>query len=144
MQRCQLCLQKKRRYLRFIYWNYLFDSSLLLGRIRELRTIISEQSALPIYLFLKLFSYWWHFQMQQSISGVSFVDSLLSLLKCICIRKKQLLLCLCTALVSFGKVTPEQKREVEKFGLAIYSWDEFLQVVGYSFHVLLLFFYSYL
>ncbi|XP_059441939.1 long chain acyl-CoA synthetase 4 [Corylus avellana] len=31
-------------------------------------------------------------------------------------------------LVSFGKVTPEQKEEVEKFGLAIYSWDEFLQL----------------
>ncbi|KAI4315525.1 hypothetical protein L6164_028323 [Bauhinia variegata] len=31
-------------------------------------------------------------------------------------------------LVSFGKVTPEQKQEVEKLGLAIYSWDEFLQV----------------
>lgn len=29
-------------------------------------------------------------------------------------------------LVSFGKVTPEQKEEVEKFGLRIYSWDEFL------------------
>ncbi|KAI4326825.1 hypothetical protein L6164_019355 [Bauhinia variegata] len=34
-------------------------------------------------------------------------------------------------LVSFGKVTPEQKQEVKKFGLAIYSWDEFLQV-GYD------------
>ncbi|MED6132560.1 Long chain acyl-CoA synthetase 4 [Stylosanthes scabra] len=33
-------------------------------------------------------------------------------------------------LVSFGKVTPEQKQQVEKFGLAIYSWDEFLQVGG--------------
>ncbi|XP_027362151.1 long chain acyl-CoA synthetase 4-like isoform X2 [Abrus precatorius] len=31
-------------------------------------------------------------------------------------------------IVSFGKVTPEQKQEVEKFGLTIYSWDEFLQV----------------
>ncbi|XP_040987230.1 long chain acyl-CoA synthetase 4-like [Juglans microcarpa x Juglans regia] len=31
-------------------------------------------------------------------------------------------------LVSFGKVTPEQREEVEKFGLAIYSWDEFLQL----------------
>ncbi|XP_061374116.1 long chain acyl-CoA synthetase 4 [Gastrolobium bilobum] len=31
-------------------------------------------------------------------------------------------------LVSFGNVTPEQKQEVEKFGLAIYSWEEFLQV----------------
>ncbi|CAL0311396.1 unnamed protein product [Lupinus luteus] len=31
-------------------------------------------------------------------------------------------------LVSFGKVTPEQKQEVEKYGLAIYSWDEFLLV----------------
>ncbi|KAK7307898.1 hypothetical protein VNO77_41358 [Canavalia gladiata] len=31
-------------------------------------------------------------------------------------------------IVSFGKVTPEQKQEAEKFGLAIYSWDEFLQV----------------
>jgi len=28
--------------------------------------------------------------------------------------------------VSFGKVTPEQREEVQKFGLAIYSWDEFL------------------
>ncbi|GAV65773.1 AMP-binding domain-containing protein [Cephalotus follicularis] len=31
-------------------------------------------------------------------------------------------------IVSFGKVTPEQKKEVEKFGLTIYSWTEFLQV----------------
>lgn len=31
-------------------------------------------------------------------------------------------------LVSFGNVTPEQKQEVEKFGLAIYTWDEFLQL----------------
>ncbi|XP_062146982.1 long chain acyl-CoA synthetase 4 [Alnus glutinosa] len=31
-------------------------------------------------------------------------------------------------LVSFGKVTPEQREEVEKFGLTIYSWDEFLQL----------------
>ncbi|XP_028082346.1 long chain acyl-CoA synthetase 4-like isoform X2 [Camellia sinensis] len=29
-------------------------------------------------------------------------------------------------IVSFGKVTPEQREEVEKFGLAIYAWDEFL------------------
>lgn len=29
-------------------------------------------------------------------------------------------------IVSFGKVTHEQKEEVEKFGLTIYSWDEFL------------------
>ncbi|PSR91438.1 Long chain acyl-CoA synthetase [Actinidia chinensis var. chinensis] len=29
-------------------------------------------------------------------------------------------------IVSFGKVTPEQREEVQKFGLAIYSWDEFL------------------
>ncbi|XP_028190496.1 long chain acyl-CoA synthetase 5-like isoform X2 [Glycine soja] len=32
-------------------------------------------------------------------------------------------------IVSFGKVTPEQKQEVESFGLAIYSWDEFLLVL---------------
>ncbi|WJX54824.1 Long chain acyl-CoA synthetase 4 [Trifolium repens] len=31
-------------------------------------------------------------------------------------------------IVSFGKVTPEQKQEVEKFGSAIYSWTEFLQL----------------
>lgn len=31
-------------------------------------------------------------------------------------------------IVSFGKVTPEQREEVEKFGLAIYSWEEFLQL----------------
>jgi hypothetical protein len=35
--------------------------------------------------------------------------------------------------VSFGKVTPEQKQEVEKFELIIYSWDEFLEVVSYRF-----------
>ena len=37
----------------------------------------------------------------------------------------------CSAIVSFGKVTPEQKEEVGKFGLAIYSWEDFLQLVGY-------------
>ncbi|CAL0330978.1 unnamed protein product [Lupinus luteus] len=31
-------------------------------------------------------------------------------------------------LVSFGNVTPEQKQEHEKFGVAIYSWNEFLQL----------------
>ncbi|RDY02095.1 Long chain acyl-CoA synthetase 4 [Mucuna pruriens] len=31
-------------------------------------------------------------------------------------------------IVSFGKVTPEQKQEVENFGLEIYSWDDFLHV----------------
>ncbi|XP_059598457.1 long chain acyl-CoA synthetase 4 isoform X1 [Vitis vinifera] len=31
-------------------------------------------------------------------------------------------------IVSFGKVTPEQREEVEKFGLAIYYWEEFLQL----------------
>lgn len=39
------------------------------------------------------------------------------------------------ALVSFGKVTPEQREEVEKFGLGICSWDEFLQLVGYIFDI---------
>ncbi|CAI9759352.1 unnamed protein product [Fraxinus pennsylvanica] len=29
-------------------------------------------------------------------------------------------------IVSFGKVTSQQREEVEKFGIAIYSWDEFL------------------
>ncbi|XP_038985081.1 long chain acyl-CoA synthetase 4-like isoform X2 [Phoenix dactylifera] len=31
-------------------------------------------------------------------------------------------------LVSFGKVTPKQREEVENFGVAVYSWDEFLLV----------------
>ncbi|XP_054824239.1 long chain acyl-CoA synthetase 4-like [Prosopis cineraria] len=31
-------------------------------------------------------------------------------------------------LVSFGKVTPEQKQEAEQFGSVIHSWDEFLQL----------------
>ncbi|KAK6781756.1 hypothetical protein RDI58_019552 [Solanum bulbocastanum] len=30
--------------------------------------------------------------------------------------------------VSFGEVTPQQKDEIEKFGVSLYSWDEFLQV----------------
>ncbi|GMQ05722.1 hypothetical protein CsSME_00050630 [Camellia sinensis var. sinensis] len=34
-------------------------------------------------------------------------------------------------IVSFGKITPEQREEVQKFGLAIYSWDEFLLLVSY-------------
>ncbi|XP_027774703.1 long chain acyl-CoA synthetase 4-like isoform X2 [Solanum pennellii] len=29
--------------------------------------------------------------------------------------------------VSFGEVTPQQKEEIEKFGVSLYSWDEFLQ-----------------
>ncbi|KAI8025887.1 Long chain acyl-CoA synthetase 4 [Camellia lanceoleosa] len=34
-------------------------------------------------------------------------------------------------LVSFGKVTDdEQKKVAENFGLALYSWDQFLQLVG--------------
>ncbi|XP_063940595.1 long chain acyl-CoA synthetase 4 [Daucus carota subsp. sativus] len=31
-------------------------------------------------------------------------------------------------IVSFGKVTTEQKEEVQKLGLAIYSWDEFVSL----------------
>ncbi|OAY56365.1 long chain acyl-CoA synthetase 4 [Manihot esculenta] len=31
-------------------------------------------------------------------------------------------------IVSFGKVAPEQREEIEKFGLAIYSWEEFLEL----------------
>ncbi|OVA05727.1 AMP-dependent synthetase/ligase [Macleaya cordata] len=31
-------------------------------------------------------------------------------------------------IVSFGKIKPEQKEEAEKFGLAMYSWDEFLHL----------------
>lgn len=31
-------------------------------------------------------------------------------------------------IVSFGKVTPEQKEEVGKYGISIYDWDEFLQL----------------
>lgn len=35
--------------------------------------------------------------------------------------------------MSFGKVSPQQKEEIENFGLAAYSWDEFLLLV--SLHV---------
>ncbi|KAL6544156.1 Long chain acyl-CoA synthetase 4 [Orobanche gracilis] len=31
-------------------------------------------------------------------------------------------------IVSFGKVTPQQKEDVEKFGVAIYGWDDFLSL----------------
>ncbi|XP_021894818.1 long chain acyl-CoA synthetase 4-like [Carica papaya] len=31
-------------------------------------------------------------------------------------------------IVSFGKVTPEQREEVQKFGVAIYDWDEFFKL----------------
>ncbi|GAB2229122.1 hypothetical protein Droror1_Dr00023257 [Drosera rotundifolia] len=31
-------------------------------------------------------------------------------------------------LVSFGKVTPEQKEEVTNHGLTVYNWDEFLEM----------------
>ncbi|RYR05493.1 hypothetical protein Ahy_B06g085355 isoform I [Arachis hypogaea] len=34
-------------------------------------------------------------------------------------------------LVSFEKFTPEQKQQVENFGVKSYSWDEFLQVVKF-------------
>ncbi|CAN1743934.1 Long chain acyl-CoA synthetase 4 [Linum perenne] len=31
-------------------------------------------------------------------------------------------------IVSFGKVTPEQRQEVEEFGLSVYSWEEFIKL----------------
>ncbi|KAF2313448.1 hypothetical protein GH714_011056 [Hevea brasiliensis] len=31
-------------------------------------------------------------------------------------------------IVSFGNVAPEQREEIEKFGLAVYSWEEFLKL----------------
>lgn len=34
------------------------------------------------------------------------------------------------AIVSFGEVTSQQKEEVEKFGLSIYSWEEFVSLVS--------------
>jgi len=33
-------------------------------------------------------------------------------------------------IVSFGKVTQEQKEEVRKYGLSVYSWDEFLSLAA--------------
>jgi hypothetical protein len=33
------------------------------------------------------------------------------------------------AIVSFGKVDEEQKEEVSKYGVSIYSWDEFMSLV---------------
>jgi long-chain acyl-CoA synthetase len=33
------------------------------------------------------------------------------------------------AIVSFGKVTEEQKEEASKYGVSIYSWDEFMSLV---------------
>lgn len=37
------------------------------------------------------------------------------------------------AIVSFGKVNPEQKEKVEQNGVSIYSWEEFLQLVRFLF-----------
>ncbi|KAL4353267.1 hypothetical protein GQ457_06G037780 [Hibiscus cannabinus] len=34
-------------------------------------------------------------------------------------------------IVSFGKITLNQKAEAEKHGLAIFTWEEFMQLVGY-------------
>ncbi|CAM8956253.1 unnamed protein product [Rhodiola kirilowii] len=31
-------------------------------------------------------------------------------------------------LVSFGKISPDQKEEMEKLGLTVYAWDEFIQL----------------
>lgn len=33
------------------------------------------------------------------------------------------------AIVSFGEVSTEQRQDVEKHGLSIYTWDEFLLMV---------------
>ncbi|XVF51330.1 hypothetical protein PTKIN_Ptkin04bG0176200 [Pterospermum kingtungense] len=35
-------------------------------------------------------------------------------------------------IVSFGKITPDQKAEAEKYDLAIYAWEEFLQLGQYE------------
>lgn len=41
------------------------------------------------------------------------------------------------AVVSFGGITPQQKNEVEKFGVTLFSWDEFLQLVRVLFSTLI-------
>ena len=38
--------------------------------------------------------------------------------------------------VSFGNITHEHKEVVEKLGMQMYSWDDFLQLVGR--HILML------
>ncbi|CAN1825258.1 hypothetical protein LINPERHAP1_LOCUS31097 [Linum perenne] len=40
--------------------------------------------------------------------------------------------------VSFGKVTPEQKQEMEKFGLSVYSWEEIISTLETMMEELLL------
>lgn len=40
-----------------------------------------------------------------------------------------------TAIVSFGKVVAEQKEEGKKFGVMIYSWNEFLFLVSDQLHL---------
>jgi hypothetical protein len=37
-----------------------------------------------------------------------------------------------SAIVSFGKVSPDQKEKVEQNGLSIYSWTEFVLKVRLS------------
>jgi hypothetical protein len=37
-----------------------------------------------------------------------------------------------SAIVSFGKVSPDQKEKVEQNGLSIYSWTEFVLKVRFS------------
>lgn len=41
----------------------------------------------------------------------------------------KLFICLFVAIVSFGKVAPNLREEVEKYGLEIFSWDEFSLLV---------------
>lgn len=43
-----------------------------------------------------------------------------------------MILAILSAIVSFGNVNPEQKEEVGKHGVAIYSWDEFLLLVRFT------------
>ena len=45
-------------------------------------------------------------------------------------------ICLFVAIVSFGKVAPNLKEEFEKYGLEIFSWDEFLLLVSIIFDLL--------
>lgn len=82
-----------------------------------------------VFAGLLSFRCWKHFLIQRNFWEVSGFLFFLSWSWCClrwCILK---LIFYNTAIVSFRKVTNEQKEEAKKSGVTIYSWDEFIVLV---------------
>jgi hypothetical protein len=51
---------------------------------------------------------------------------------------------LCSAIISFSRISSTQKQEAEELGVCCFSWEEFSQLVGFQSTLLFYIFKAYL